>query len=59
MVLGEALDALPVALVVLEIVGGAVVVGETPVALAFAVVFLYLPLPLSATTYSQYLLTSN
>ena len=59
MVLGEALDALPVALVVLEIVGGAEVVGETPFALAFALVFLDLPLPLSATDHSQYLLTSN
>ena len=47
MVLGEALDALAlaVALVVLEVVGGAIIVGESPVAL----VFLGMPLPLFAT----------
>ena len=59
MVLGEAVDSLLVALVVLEIVVGAVVVGETRFALAFALVFLALPLPLSATTHSQYLFTFN
>lgn len=51
MVLGEALDALALALalVVLEVVGGAIIVDESPVALAFALVFLGLPLPLLAT----------
>ena len=51
MVLGETLDALAlaVALVVLEVVGGAIIVGESPVALTFALVFLGLPLPLLAT----------
>ena len=51
MVLGETLDALALALalVVLEVVGGAIIVGESPVALAFALVFLVLPLPVLAT----------
>ena len=51
MVQGDALDALElvVALVVLEVVGGAIIVDESPVALAFALVFLGLPLPLLAT----------